>query len=199
MSVPNDALLGLVLRSQSPVTVWSGARQPGAEFALLSRSGSACRTTDCEYLFWGGWLFHGEMIPQNQDTRMVTFDQFWFSTCEEKARGLDPSEFSMLGLIHRRWKFQVLSDFATENLARGSPLRGRKLRKSDHVCLELFSKKFKKQMANERDDRGNLKIGSRKKRLRLPQLVPAMAPAFFCSKVKVNRPVSCTMYAWANT
>jgi hypothetical protein len=43
-----------------------GAELPSAKFALLSRPGTACRTTDSEYLFGAEFSFHAEIMPQTQ-------------------------------------------------------------------------------------------------------------------------------------
>ena len=49
---------------QSAVPMGFCAGLAGAEFTLLPRSSTACRTTDGEYLFWTEWRFHDNTIPQ---------------------------------------------------------------------------------------------------------------------------------------
>ena len=47
-----------VFCDQSAIEMRSHARLPRAEFTLLSRSGTASRTSDGEYLFWSDYFFH---------------------------------------------------------------------------------------------------------------------------------------------
>lgn len=47
-----------VFCDQSAIEMRSHARLPRAEFTHLSRSGTASRTSDGEYLFWSDYFFH---------------------------------------------------------------------------------------------------------------------------------------------
>jgi hypothetical protein len=68
-------LLGLFFGDQSALAMRIGARLASAKFALLTRSGSASWTADCNRLLEAECLFHVEIMPQYTAAGMVNLDQ----------------------------------------------------------------------------------------------------------------------------
>jgi hypothetical protein len=69
------ARLGLFFGDQSAVAVRIGTRLSSAQFALLSRSGSARWTRDCKCLCEAEVLLHVEIMLQHTAAGMVNSEQ----------------------------------------------------------------------------------------------------------------------------
>ena len=78
------ARLGLFFGDQSAVAVRIGTRLSSAEFALLSRSGSARWTSDCKCLCEAEVLLHVEIMLQPTAAGMVNSEQVrQFTSCRK--------------------------------------------------------------------------------------------------------------------
>ena len=78
------ARLGLFSSDQSAVAVRIGTRLPSAQFALLTRSGSARWTRDCKCLCEAEVLLHVEIMLQPTAAGMVNSEQVrQFTSCRK--------------------------------------------------------------------------------------------------------------------
>ena len=78
------ARLGLFFSDQSAVAVRIGTRLPSAQFALLTRSGSARWTRDCKCLCEAEVLLHVEIMLQPTAAGMVNSEQVrQFTSCRK--------------------------------------------------------------------------------------------------------------------
>ena len=78
------ARLGLFFGDQSAVAVRIGTRLPSAQFALLTRSGSARWTRDCKCLCEAEVLLHVEIMLQHTAAGMVNSEQVrQFTSCRK--------------------------------------------------------------------------------------------------------------------
>jgi hypothetical protein len=78
------ARLGLFFGDQSAVAVRIGTRLPSAQFALLTRSGSARWTRDCKCLCEAEVLLHVEIMLQPTAAGMVNSEQVrQFTSCRK--------------------------------------------------------------------------------------------------------------------